>query len=120
MPEKIDKKHPERNEKLHAAAGKHTSAEYVREFTKKMRHMASVLGNTKILVRLGSIDVRAAELFYHSSCHCKLINEYNRATQNVDNIISGQPQNLETEVAFAEEAAIEAIQFRGYISAIYP
>lgn len=42
-PETTDKKHPDRIDKLHAAAAKSASAEHVAEFTENLRLMASVL-----------------------------------------------------------------------------
>ena len=50
-PDKFDERHPTRNEdlKLHAAAGKSKSSDHVESFTKELREMACVLGDSRIL-----------------------------------------------------------------------
>ena len=72
----MDEKHPESCQPLCAAGGRKKSPKYVEEFTGKLRMMAAELGETHILTLLNTTDVRAAELFYHRSCHASFIKRY--------------------------------------------
>ena len=60
----FDKKHPHRtrHKKLHAAAAKSHSAEYLIEWTEKLRGMTAHLDDSQLLSLL-TMDVRASELY---------------------------------------------------------
>ena len=74
--EQLDEKHKECNQPLCAAGGRKKSPKYVEEFTEKLKMMAAELEETHILTLLNTTDVRAAELFYHRSCHASFIKRY--------------------------------------------
>ena len=82
-PGKEDSKHPSRSSPLHAAAGTKISANYVDEFTKNVRMMATNLGEIRLLNLLGQ-DVRSSELYYHNNCHSMFKRRYEKATTNGD------------------------------------
>ena len=71
--EQLDEKHKECHQPLCAAGGRKKSPKYVEEFTEKLKMMAAELEETHILTLLNTTDVRAAELFYHRSCHASFI-----------------------------------------------
>ena len=65
-------KKQKQSQKLYAAGEYHTSfqspnMQHVPPLTEQWREMASLLGNTEILLRLHA-NIRANELFYHSRC----------------------------------------------------
>ena len=60
-------------DKLHAAAGKHSSGTYVDDFTRDLRKMGAALGDTNLLVKLNTRDVRALELYYHLKCYAAYV-----------------------------------------------
>ena len=66
----FDEKHGRNvGDKLHAAAGKQSSGTYVDDFTRELRKMGAALGDTNLLVKLNTRDVRALELYYHLKCY---------------------------------------------------
>ena len=67
-PDQCDRRKPQLNNRLHAAASREVSSQYVDDFTSKMRQMAAKLEDSRILSLLDT-DVRSAELYYHLSCY---------------------------------------------------
>jgi hypothetical protein len=83
-----DKKHPERANPLHAAAGRKVSGAYVDEFTANIRKMALFLGDTKVLnICAGKGgDVRNLELYYHKNCNVKFTNRYHKEVNDQERV----------------------------------
>ena len=111
-------KKQKQSQKLHAAGEYHTSfqsphMQHVSSLTEQWREMASLLGNTEILLKFHT-DVRANELFYHSKCLKTFQYHYemflNKSKENNTDTAFKKAVALESTIALLKQKAYKNLE----------
>ena len=113
-PASKDPKHADKSNPLHAAAGRKACVNYVDEFTSNVRHMATKLGDTKVLSLLG-LDVRSSELYYHNICHANFRYKFEQAVEadvEDQNSVLSDFVSLSAVKDFVEESSEETFNLK--------